>query len=71
MKCESLACPWLHGSTCKAFNDTHHLRPKPMRTWQKRSFTQNDANAKNAPALGVRVPGKGTGYPAPSPQIRT
>jgi len=26
-----------------------------MRAWQKRSFTQNDANAKNAIALCVKV----------------
>ena len=38
-----------------AITTTHHLHPKPMRAWQKRTFTQNDANAKNAIALGVKV----------------
>jgi hypothetical protein len=42
-----------------------------MMTQQKKSFMLKLQKRKIDPALGVSVPGKGTGYPAPSSQIRT
>jgi len=38
-----------------AWNDTHYLRPKPMKTWQERLFTQTAQKVKNDLALDVRV----------------
>jgi len=51
-------------------NRTHHLRPKLMRTWQKRLFTQTAQKLKNGLALGVRVNvGQHRTYSMPPPSL--
>jgi hypothetical protein len=45
--------------------------PKANEDLANANFYAEIAKAQNAAALGVKVPGKGTGYPAPSPQTHT
>ncbi|MCD4763356.1 MAG: hypothetical protein K8R28_04945 [Desulfobacterales bacterium] len=58
----------IHQSTFDCFLVCRTASPSPKANEYlvKEKFYAEMAKAKNAPALGVEVPGKGTGYPAPN-----